>query len=489
MLFCQVFLGFVCAVMSVSILVHSPAKMLTSILFIASFNLLFVVAYKNIKKYPSFSAFSALLWLGFFGKTAMLLTFGTGIKDPIGAFDGISSQWDELFTVTSIGVLALISSFFLYVKLMVRNRIEKVDLENGKTNFRLHVNFKVFAIFATLLIFVALLNLKYGLILSGLASITHLPLKINAMVGWMLYLGFSVILSLLFMKSISMKRFLYICIGLLFLEGFLSSTSLISRGTFVFHVFPILLLIVFNRKFLNLSLKHIAVIFAAFCGVMVLTVGAVTMTRNSLYDNYAFSNSDFSTSMAINQYKSKIDLTFVSNSIGVIGDLMINRWVGLEGAMAVVGYPDKNFTIMFDSLIRIPKVGVQDVYAKISGVVYDDNPKITFSFIPGPIAFLYYSGKFVSVFVGLLLMGLFLLSADDLVWRLFKNPFLTVQISTYLAVNASQIGMSPLPLVKSLILTTLGLLLLKILTNQTIVSNVISPIIMKIRAPLELKAK
>ncbi|AZZ36572.1 hypothetical protein CIK05_07145 [Bdellovibrio sp. qaytius] len=489
MLFCQVFLGFVCTVMSTSILVNSPSKMLSSLLFVAAFNFLFVVAYKNIKKYPSFSAFSALLWLGFFGKTTMLLTFGTGIKDPIGAFDGVGAQWDELFAVTSVGVLALISSFFLYTKIIVKNQIEKVKLENGKINFQLNANFKVFALYSFVLVFVAMLNLNYGLILSGLASITHLPFKINAAVGWMLYLGFSAILSLLFMKSMSTKRYFFACVGLLFLEGFFCSVSLISRGTFIFHVVPVLLLIAFNYKFLNITIKNVMTMFVAFLAVMVVTVGAVTVTRNSLYDKYAFSNSDFSTSITLSQYSKKIDRSFVSNSIGVIGDLMINRWVGLEGTMAVVGYPDKNFALMFDSLIRIPKVGVQDVYAKISGVVYENNPKITFSFIPGPIAFLYYSGQIFCVFIGLLLMGLFLLTADDLIWRFFNNPFLTVQISAYLAVNASQIGMSPFPLVKSLVLTICGLTVLKILTDETVVSNIYYPILSKFRQPTALKAK
>lgn len=455
MVFCQVFFSLICTLMSVSIFAHSSAKVLTTCLFVVSFNFLFYLAYKNVKKFPSFSILSALLWLGFFGKTTLFLTFGHGIKDPIGAFN---NQWDELFTLVFIGVFGLNLAIFFCIKFFPNYFSEKLSLEKADLKIQFNLNIKMIVIFLVCLVTLAFLNLKFGFILSGLTSVTQMPFKINALIGWMFYLGFSLILAQFFLSAVNSKKLTLVCLGLLFAEGFFSSVALISRGTFVFHVIPVLAIIAYNKNFLYLSYKNLVSIFFVLCGALFITVGVVTMARNTLYNKYAFSNSEFSSSFL--QNKNKIDLTFINNSVEVIGDLLVNRWVGLEGSMAVVSYPEKSFNLFFDSLLRIPKVGVQDVYAKISGLVYEENSKISFSFIPGPIAFLYYSGNFILVFLGLFFLGILLILSDEVIWRSFKNPVLTIQISTYLAVNASQIGISPLPLLKSLALTAFGLLVL-----------------------------
>ncbi|MBK9322224.1 MAG: hypothetical protein IPM97_04605 [Bdellovibrionaceae bacterium] len=130
--------------------------------------------------------------------------------------------------------------------------------------------------------------------------------------------------------------------------------------------------------------------------------------------------------------------------------------------MAVEAYPKKEISLFVNSLFRRPTVGELDVYESISKSVYQPSMKFSFASIPGPIAFLYYTNSLAIVFVGMALFTVLMKIVDFVVFRNFKNCFLSVQLGFYLANSLAQSGLSPRPLLISFLMTTCGLVVLKI---------------------------
>ena len=453
---------------SLFLVAFSPVGFLPTVVFSVIFNLILYFALNNLSRYPGLSIFSLLVWLGLFLKTTCFVVLGRGLKDPTGLFKGTDLQWHDLFYVSILGGLAILSAFYFSGMFAQKSDVPKSDLQRRGLAPDLKISHSLLVGFLFVLLCVTSLNLFFGITLSGLAAVTHLPFKLNAMSGWMLYLGFTLSLSVLLLLSLRDKKYFNICLLLVFVEGFLCSVSIISRGLYVFHVLPTVALLIVNRQTLQISYQKIAGLLVAFVVGLFLTVGTVTQFRQFLFSRYAFDSQSYSISFDNIFQSNRATLgtdTVFGQTWGVLSDLFVSRWVGAEGLMSTVSYEDKSLGLLLDSLIRVPKAGEQDIFAKISGFAYAENSKISFAFIPGPFALFYYSGNLFVVFAGIFGLCLFLFVWDEFVWRLFKNPFLSYQIAVYLGVNAAQFGLSPLPLVKALVMTATGLVLLKSVIN------------------------
>ena len=151
----------------------------------------------------------------------------------------------------------------------------------------------------------------------------------------------------------------------------------------------------------------------------------------------------------------------MSMALNKISSLAVDRWVGVEGVMAVVTYPKKSISLLYNSLTRKPKVGELDVFEEISNSIYHPSFKYSFASIPGSMAFFYYSGSLIFVFLGMAFFSTLVLLVDLTVFRVFKNHFLSAQIGFYFANALVQFGISPMPLFISFFMTICGLVALK----------------------------
>ncbi|MND79275.1 hypothetical protein D3C80_710080 [compost metagenome] len=116
-----------------------------------------------------------------------------------------------------------------------------------------------------------------------------------------------------------------------------------------------------------------------------------------------------------------------------LSKLVVDRWVGLEGVLAVVSHEDTGWPLFVRSLAERPESGTQAIYQRMSDAQYQTFENFTFMTIPGPIAILLYSGNLALLAGGLALLFLVGTLAERLASQLVGNIFTQATIGVALA--------------------------------------------------------
>jgi hypothetical protein len=125
--------------------------------------------------------------------------------------------------------------------------------------------------------------------------------------------------------------------------------------------------------------------------------------------------------------------------------LGVDRWVGLEGLMAVVAYPKKNGELIIDALKEKREIGTVTQYQKISKSVYQwtDSNIWQFASLPGAVAFLYFSGSLLVVMLGMTAFTFLVLFIEDVIYTFTGNPLLCSLLGMVFANSVAQFGITP----------------------------------------------
>jgi hypothetical protein len=125
--------------------------------------------------------------------------------------------------------------------------------------------------------------------------------------------------------------------------------------------------------------------------------------------------------------------------------LLTNRWVGLEGAMSVQSIPNKNWDLFFQGLTESYQPSIVPLYQHLSKSIYTgmDPNQWKFGSLPGATAFLFYSGSFLFVFLGMFALACFAFYFEYIVLFLTGNLFLVSLYSCFLANIITQLGDVP----------------------------------------------
>jgi hypothetical protein len=116
-----------------------------------------------------------------------------------------------------------------------------------------------------------------------------------------------------------------------------------------------------------------------------------------------------------------------------LSKLVVDRWVGLEGVLAVVSHEDRGWSLFTRSLLERPENGTQAIYQRMSDAQYETFENFTFMTIPGPIAILLYSDNLMVLAAGLVLLFTAGLFAERLASQLVGNVFTQATIGVALA--------------------------------------------------------
>jgi len=125
--------------------------------------------------------------------------------------------------------------------------------------------------------------------------------------------------------------------------------------------------------------------------------------------------------------------------------LVVDRWVGLEGVMAVHAYPDKSNKLLFDAAKEKREIGKVTKYQEICNSHYRwaDAKNFQFASLPGAIAFLYFSGSLWIVILGMAVFALVLQLGEQLVFILTSNPLFCSMFGLTVANTITQFGITP----------------------------------------------
>lgn len=133
---------------------------------------------------------------------------------------------------------------------------------------------------------------------------------------------------------------------------------------------------------------------------------------------------------------------YIGNILAIIGD----RWVGLEGVMAVSAYEAKGHDMFMAVLTEEREIGKASIYQQICNSLYQgvDNEKFLFASLPGVVAFLFISNSMALVFLGSLSLVMLMLVAERAVRQLTHNPLICALFGLAFANTISQFGIAPL---------------------------------------------
>ena len=123
---------------------------------------------------------------------------------------------------------------------------------------------------------------------------------------------------------------------------------------------------------------------------------------------------------------------------------MVNRWIGIEGVMAISSYAGKNNALLWKMLTEKREIGKVTAYQEVSKSGYQTpDAKFQFGSMPGMSGFLYYSGSLWVVFAGMVGIAVLVFLSERLIFWLTSNPIICSLYGMILANTVVQFGMTP----------------------------------------------
>lgn len=393
------------------------------------------------------------LWLGFWLKFTIHQIFTYPFGEPIGLFDGSSSAWDKVLLVASIGGIGVVAARVIYGRVGFSPTILSTNISNAPYWYGRNRKMLWFLL-AVALAVCGTVNAIYGIQQSGLVPRTILMWPWNAVIYWMLSTGFAMGVATLlwwhiaFVKTMSLPA--YMILG----EAAISTLSLLSRGVYVFHAIPALVSLYINREHIKtVSVVRIFLYGLAFLALMFFSLSSVNMLRGYYYSDVP---------------PVFVDLKGVGVSSGVFTKFVIERWVGLEGLMAISSYPNGGLDLFLDALTEKSEIGKSTLYQSVSLAHYRfmDVTRFQFASLPGAVAFFYYTNSLLLVFLGMMLLTLALLLSEKLVSCLAANPLLSSFWGCAMANLVAQFGVAPSGLIPYFIMNAVAVLAIKFIQSN-----------------------
>lgn len=497
-----------------------PGSKLVYVLFTIIFWLMLITALGKRTRYGYFFL-SIALWMGFWGKITAHLILKYPYVEPIGHFDGSVTAWDSVLWVAIVASAGVMLSGFLFTMLGKKySRFAGID-EAMVPVWYPAVRGWVWSVSLTVIVGFAAINLILGIQQIGLVPRTILPWPLNALIAWQVSIGSSLLLAVLLWWEVSLKKSISVSAYTLLIEAITSTTSLLSRGVYVFHTIPQFFSLYNNRiSLLGLSKTKVFALMLAFTCLMVLSISGVTTFRAYLYPHAGgFTTADqirltrlevieggianvkkliaqgepqeghlrelqaeklrLEKKLSSNEAKSSVVATriktgesknvaaqeatgdsLLENKDKLINEfyyqidkgalprilsLVVDRWIGVEGVMAVSAYPEKSNKLLLDAITEKRGIGTTTKFQEIANSHYRwvDANIWQFASLPGAAAFFYFSGSMWVVMLGMAIFALVLQVSEQLIFRLTSNPLLCSIFGLTLANTISQFGVTP----------------------------------------------
>lgn len=410
---------------------------------------------------------SILFYLGFFFKFSFHYATGIKYREPTGNFNFELSDIQSVLITSTIGFLPLIINFLIFNNIY---RFKKLKLISFNFNHKITAS----ALGILLLSYLCYLNLRYNIILSILSPSIIIPFGGNAIFYILITRILPFVIIALTLNKFSIKFLIIVAFAISISSiGILSRMGIVS---FLFYTTALVLYFYHKEKlhFLILTtLKvFIPIIFLSF------SVASLSTELRAIFIDSANVKAENEVIIQTAPIKNveqitreltvrtigneKIEdkdvaLNFIRNNlrkkINTFLELALQRWIGIEGVMAVHSIPNKSFNFFYTALLE-PSYKGQSFFNKIATPnASARNTKELATTVPGPVAFFYYSGNLFFVFGGLTLI-VFLISYSELVFlKISNNVFLTFFFSANLAFDFFQLGLSPISFFKYNIFT------------------------------------
>lgn len=448
------------------------------------------------------------LWLGFWLKLTIHKILSYPFVEPVGSFIGGAQAWDEVLNTASVASLGVMLGKILFDRIISRinsgcsenkSAVPQWYAKNRMWLWTGMIGASVVSLFV---------NMQYGVHQIGLLPRTILMWPLNAVVTWMLNIGMATGIAVFVWWDIALKKSVMLPLFAIMVEAFLSSVSLLSRAAYVFHTIPQFWAVIQSKKALNgWSHAKTALVATMFILFLAVSISAVTTFRNYLYQSGVYSSTAYQVANArwevvsnliealelqiknvpvaerpallmqlselsaerleLEQIRTRekrkwldaqssnsMEFKVLINEFGYqitsgfairLLRLSVDRWIGLEGVMAVQSHTEKNMSLFWHALSGKKEVGKADVYQSISKSIYlkSDSAKYRFRALPGAVGFLYYSNSLWIVMLGMVLFSSAILVVEFFISALTANPIICSLYGAMMAGNVAQFGGTP----------------------------------------------
>ncbi len=386
------------------------------------------------KKAIFFDAFiGVFLWLGFWLKLSVRIVFAKGVVfDMLGSFDGSGAAYDRALLVSSCGMAGLLAASFLRERFFSHPDGPRELAQSGLLSFYRRHRKAVVLVFLSVTAFVAATNAFLGIYQRGMVTQTVLPFGLNGVYKWLLQFGLASVSALIIRFEIEIARnATWMAAAPALIEGFLSNVSLLSRGMILnvgalfYGAFASL-----RAHKAKLSLTFVLTSGLAFAALFAASVYTVNVLRSESI------------------YVAKILPSEAHNDAkGMTNALFVDRWVGIEGVMAVSSSPRLGWDLWREAW--------SEKYSEHTTSFYDlnliDSPyaglnmsQHHFVSLPGIIAFFFYPGSYFLLFGCMILLGAFAAALEFAAFRLGGgNLVLCALLAQVIAYRYASFGYVP----------------------------------------------
>ncbi|MCP1497991.1 putative membrane protein [Pseudomonas migulae] len=399
-------------------------------------------------------------WLGFWMKLSFRLAFMDGKFVDAGAFDGSIGAMDRVALVSSCGLFALVVASYLRERFIFNYpKVLPAFAQDGL--FWLYGNYRKLVLcgFLVFIVFIGFTNVYLGIYQRGEVVRTVLPFGLNRLVIWLLFFGLAATMAVIlnFEFRLSKKTF-WLAVIYSFLEGAISSTSQLSRAM-ILNSGSILYGAIFQARLGALRLKKrlIVVVLLAFFGLFVSSAIGVTYVRNHAYVGELF---ELKKRMAMEESEQKasnyatpadkavyVKENVIKQSVVGVAALFLDRWVGIEGVMAVSSYPHLGWDLWRQGWAEVydeNKLSFYDSNMILSAYRFANTSKFHFVSLSGIVAFFFYPGSYMFLFFSMICLGVSAGLLELLVYRFGgKNLILCSLFGQIIAYRFMNFGYVP----------------------------------------------
>ena len=431
-----------------------------NILVLLLFDLLSFVIVLNctFKKTYLFDLFIAFyLTMGFFLKFNVLLFFGGDFFNILTLFSSKNEVTppilDKALLASCVSFLAiLVSSLFFRYKFNLPTPPKKSLNIIYPFYIKHRPKIILLTIFAVLLFNIA--NIRFGIYSKG--GISQYNFVITYIFKYFLSFGFTFYLLYLLQMEIDRKKnFPVVFSGLIFFENMLSNISQMSRAM-ILSSMTIFIGISKHCKMkkIKLSYKSIVSIIGIIILFFIISLHEVTSNRD---DKFIHARSPQSINIEkVNEGEFKSFLVKWSKG------MLVERWVGIEGIIAVSSYPSLSWDLFKSSLHEKNIRGLSFYDANFIKSAYIDVnfSKKQFVTLPGFVAYFFYPGSFIllSIFIFVTVSIGYLFECFS-VYISNKNYIISAFVSNLVAYRLINFGYMPMNTIQYFILILLTLLL------------------------------
>jgi len=416
---------------------------------IASNGLIYFGFRKNAIFFDTF--ISLFLWLGFWLKLSVRVAFADSeFHESVGNFSGSGTEFDAALLATSVAFTGLMVASYLRAKFFFQYPTKVTSVtQHGLHQFYTKYRLFVLIAFAFLIVLVTVTNIYFGFYQRGSLTRTVLPFGLNGVYKWLILFGLASFSALIIkFEYFDNQKNSYLVAFLALFETFASNVALLSRGMILnssalvygFYRSSSLNRIKFRLQFFVVCSVVLIVLFAAS------VVGVNTLRSSAFYDSVSGTGTGTGTGPGTGGYS---DAIAISRTTAHTKLLFLDRWVGIEGVLAVSSYSGKGWDLFW--------AGLQEKYHENRLSFYDshlivkDTPYINTDFskhhfvsLPGVVAFNFYSGSFLFLFFSMLLAGFFAFLVELFVYKLGgRNLILCALIGQVVAFRYASFGYVP----------------------------------------------